>query len=196
MSKINKEQKRKLKKQLRKLQKSFCKINTILSQDCGGVYIEVNKKFDRMYPFDKSFDEMTLEVDEWIEDMYPSLKIIKGTAIYTGGGIYIVVGKLNDGNYIITDEQSIGIVADNPMEEDDDLSCDYHYSNINWIIERDLLINYKIENLLKAIKKFCKDLDNGKGDEYLIDEFKETDNYMPGELMTYVYESLKRSLKV
>ena len=191
-----KKQKKELKKQLRKLEKAFNNVNDILLDSRYEVYKEVKEKFDTNYPFNKSFDELTVDVNNWIDEMYCSLKIIKGTAIYTGGGIYIVVGKLNDGNYIIANEQSIGIVADNPMEEDDDLSCEYHYNNINWIIERDLLINYKIADLLKAIKKFCKDLDNGKGDEYLIDEFKETDNYMPGELMTYVYESLKRSLKV
>ena len=199
MSKINKEQKRKLKKQLRKLQKSFCKINTILSQDCGGVYIEVNKKFDRMYPFDKSFDEMTLEVDEWIEDMYPSLKIIKGTAIYTGGGIYIIVGKLNDGNYVNTDGCFWDVYSDNAKDKVDtsiyEEICDdmCNYEHPQWCDEHRISEHYRKKDILRAIKKFCKDLDNGKGDEYLVDEFKETGNYSSGELKRMIYDNLKES---
>lgn len=200
MSKINKEQKRKLKKQLRKLQKLFCKINTILSQDCGGVYIEVNKKFDRMYPFDKSFDEMTLEVDEWIEDMYPSLKIIKGTAIYTGGGIYIIIGKLNDGNIIISNNQGWDILNPNKTNNDDEYIA--RWDDVSWILDNmyvEIYEKYEVNNdyqdrdVLRAIKKFCKDLDNGKGDEYLVDEFKETGNYSSGELKRMIYDNLKES---
>ena len=112
-----KEQKKELKKELRKLQKSFCKINEILSEDCDGVYSEVNKKFDREYPFNKSFDEMTLEVDEWVEDMYPSLKIVKGTAIYTGGGFYSLIGKLNDGNYINATCEFWDVYNDNTFDK-------------------------------------------------------------------------------
>lgn len=200
MSKINKEQKRKLKKQLRKLQKSFCKINTILSQDCGGVYIEVNKKFDRMYPFDKSFDEMTLEVDEWIEDMYPSLKIIKGTAIYTGGGIYIIIGKLNDGNIIISSNQGWDILNPNKTNNDDEFIA--RWDDVSWILDNmyvEIYEKYEVNNdyqdrdVLRAIKKFCKDLDKGKGDLYLIDEFRGTGNYSSGELKRMIYDNLKEN---
>lgn len=191
-----KEQKKELKKELRKLRYSFCKINTILSQDCDGVYSEVNKKFDRMYPFDKSFDEITFEVDEWIEDMYPSLKIVKGTAIYTGGGIYNILGKLNDGKYIFANDQFITVIERLKNDEsnflmDKDNDYDYHYCNPNWLDERDKTNEYQISDLLRAIKKFCKDLDKGKGDLYLVDEFENTENYSPGELKRMVYDSLK-----
>ena len=66
-----KEQKKELKKELRKLQKSFCKINEILSEDCGGVYSEVNKKFTEVWTFKeatcKMMDRPLMQVLQWVD---------------------------------------------------------------------------------------------------------------------------------
>ena len=198
MSKINKKQKRELKKQLRKLQKTFNNINNILTDTQYNVYKEVKDEFDNKYPFDKSFDKLTIDVNNWVSNICNSIKIIKGTAIYTGGGIYIIVGKLNDGNYVNTDGCFWDVYNDNAMDKVDtsiyEEICDdmCNYEHPQWCNEHRISEHYRKKDILRAIKKFCKDLDNGKGDEYLIDEFKKTDNYMSGELMIYVYEHLKK----
>ena len=47
------------------------------------------------------------------------MNITRGTAIYSGGGIYLYYAELTNGNWIMGDDDWLIIVNENPLEDDD-----------------------------------------------------------------------------
>ena len=63
--------------------------------------------------------------------------IIKATAIYSGGNIYLYYAELNDGNWILGDGDFFTVVNTNPLKDEDtfDDSCFYEWQQEHLVKE-------------------------------------------------------------
>lgn len=109
-----------------------------------------------------------------------TLQITKGAAVYTGGGVYVILGKLSDGNYFVQStcfEPSIfnGEITEH-SESIDDLVC----FDSEWCENHDVTSHYSESVLDELSREFCKALDKDR--TLCIEEYKELQNYIPGEI--------------
>ena len=109
------------------------------------------------------------------------LKATHGTAIYTGGGIYICIGQLNDGTYFCGNlDYCCTFDADTRSEsEDGDLECLY----TDWCEKHMIASAANGSNhgeIIEMFKDFCKRLD--ACEEGLTDGYEHFSNYCPSEV--------------
>lgn len=103
------------------------------------------------------------------------MKFTKGTAIYTGGGVYICIGQTDTGLFfngcpdfcILTD-------IDTRTEDEDGLICCYEDKMEGHIIAD------TTEEVWRAFQDFCHRLD--EGEEGITEGYEEFSNYARGEV--------------
>lgn len=107
------------------------------------------------------------------------MKATHGTAIYTGGGIYNIIGELDNGLYFFGCWDYLAIYDADVRTYDesyDDLVC----YNPNWCDEHMLLFAFTEEEIEKALHDFCVRLDNEEPG--LTDGYEQFSNYCAGEV--------------
>lgn len=117
------------------------------------------------------------------------MRATHGTAIYTGGGFYICIGELDNGNYFVGGMDCIEIVNADPRIEIEDFDGwkSYGFDDIDWILEHEVEAteNGKESNgIIDMFKDFCKRIDNREPN--LTDGYEDFSNYCSGE----VYEMM------
>lgn len=111
-----------------------------------------------------------------------NLKAVHGTAIYTGGGIYVCIGQLNNGKYFCgsIDYCSVFDADTREINEDeDDLACFWP----DWCEKHEIAseeLNASHGEIIDMFKDFCKRLD--ANEEGLTDGYEEFSNYSSGEV--------------
>lgn len=89
------------------------------------------------------------------------MKVIKATAEYTGGGIYIYGGQLEDGRYFFTAddyEDYVMILDADPVNNEDACYCDWQEAHLVEELMDEAAMNLWKEILGKAIEA----LENGE----------------------------------
>lgn len=110
------------------------------------------------------------------------MKVVRGTAIYTGGGIYVTIGQMDNGMYFVGSEYGIEFFDEDTRscDENDDMCCFWQ----EWYDEHCIKDGYDPDDAQVAFIDFCKRLD--AKEEHLTDGYDEFSNYLPGE----IYEHL------
>lgn len=109
------------------------------------------------------------------------MKIVNGTAIYTGGGCYSVIGKLDNGLYFNGCNDWCAAFDEDTRtvdKETGDLAC---FDNA-WCEEHEVKVNQK--ELYKAFKDFCERLDSGEPGITM--GYEKFSNYSEGEVTNYI----------
>lgn len=107
------------------------------------------------------------------------MRAVHGTAIYTGGGIYNIIGKTDNGLWFFADNDYLAIVNTDIRETcEDGLACYYD----RWLEEHE--VDVSDEEKHKMLRDFCRRLDaDEKG---LTEGYEGVSNYMAGEVETYI----------
>ena len=105
------------------------------------------------------------------------MKAIHGTAIYTGGGCYSVIGELDNGLWFNGCMDFCEIIdADvRTKDENGDLACFYN----EWL-EKHVVNDYSPGEKWQMLKDFCIRLDNKESG--LTEGYDELSNYIAGEV--------------
>ena len=104
------------------------------------------------------------------------MKILKGTAIYTGGGFYTVIGKLDNGLFFCgcTDWAAVFDTDTRTEDENGGLCC----FDADWCELHE--VNADIKEIYQAFEDFCKRLDENEKD--ITAGFEKFSNYQTGEV--------------
>lgn len=105
------------------------------------------------------------------------MKALHGTAIYTGGGIYVLIGELDNGQFFFGDNWCCDIFDADTREigEDDFLNCCYPEWQEQHIVESDTA------EVLAMYKDFYTRLANGEPD--ITDGYEDYNNYIASEIL-------------
>lgn len=109
------------------------------------------------------------------------LKIKHGTAIYTGGGMYSVIGECDNGLYFNGNNDWFELIYADPREKD--YFGDLCVFDNEWMEEHVVKDFDKLE-IYKAFKDFCARLD--KNEPEITKGFEEFSNYAAGEVSDYI----------
>lgn len=104
------------------------------------------------------------------------MKITHGTALYTGGGFYSVVGEIDDGNYFVGNTDWCCVVDADPREKDEFGEWNFFYNE--WLEDHDVHADAK--EIYTMFKDFCERLDANEQD--ITKGWDELSNYIPGEV--------------
>ena len=110
------------------------------------------------------------------------MKATHGTAIYTGGGIYVVIGELDNGLWFCGNNDWCGIFDEDTRtydQENDDLACFWS----DWCDQHEVKDVNKKE-VYAMFEDFCKRLDNKE--DGITEGYEEFSNYAPGEVADYI----------
>lgn len=106
------------------------------------------------------------------------MRAVRGTAIYTGGGIYVTIGQMDNGMYFIGSEYGIEFF------DTDTRSCDENGDmcgfDMDWHNKHVISDGYDPEEAQAAFKDFCERLD--AKEEHLTDGYEEFSNFCHGEI--------------
>jgi hypothetical protein len=109
------------------------------------------------------------------------MKAMHGTAIYTGGGLYITIGQLDNGYYFFGYYESCDIFKEDTRaidEDNNELACLYP----EWYEEN--RIEWDQNEVDEMHKDFCRRLDSGEKD--LTAGYERFSNYVAGEVYDYM----------
>jgi len=103
-----------------------------------------------------------------------------GTAIYTGGGCYIVIGETDEsGLYFFGCTDFCELMRFDPRTEDENgLICQYYEEIEPYIVETDR------DETWKLFEDFCNRLDNKEPN--ITTGYKDFSNYLAGEVSDYI----------
>lgn len=106
------------------------------------------------------------------------MKIINGTAIYTGGGCYSIIGKIDNGLWFngCNDWCAIYDMDTRTKNEDGDFACFYY----EWCEEHERTLEFSYKEVIAMFKDFCMRLDNNE--EGITNGYEEFSNYIAGEV--------------
>lgn len=110
------------------------------------------------------------------------MKAIHGTAIYTGGGIYVVIGELDSGLWFCGNNDWCSIFDEDTRTYDndnDDLAC-----FLNEWCEAHEVKDVDKKEVYAMFKDFCERLDKKEPD--ITKGYEEFSNYAPGEVTDYI----------
>lgn len=107
------------------------------------------------------------------------MKIVNGTAIYTGGGCYSIIGRIDNGLWFNgwNDWCAIYDMDTRTKNEDGDLACFY---NDEWCEEHDKTSEFDYKEVVEMFKDFCIRLDNEE--DGITNGYEEFNNYIAGEV--------------
>ena len=111
------------------------------------------------------------------------MKVLHGTAIYTGGGFYTVLGEFDNGLWFFGGTEWFEVIdADcrTRDEKEDDLAAYYNEWLSKYVVEEYHTDKKKERAMFKAIEDFCRRLD--KGEKGLTEGYEELSNYSAGEV--------------
>lgn len=108
------------------------------------------------------------------------MKFTKGTAIYTGGGYYTIIGETDqEGVYFFGCTDFCELTTLDPREEDEDgLKIFYDEKVEPYLIESDP------DETWKLLEDFCNRLDNDE--PHITDGYESFSNYLKGEVSDYI----------
>ena len=110
------------------------------------------------------------------------MRATHGTAIYTGGGIYNVIGETDNGYWFFGGPDWCSIVDSDIREEDkennNDLVCYYN----DWLEKHEVKVN--VQEIYEMFEDFCRRLD--AKEPGITDGYEEYSNYIPGEVTDYI----------
>lgn len=106
------------------------------------------------------------------------MKIVKGTAIYTGGGCYSIIGKLDNGLWFNGCNEWCSVLSKDTrtLNKYEELAC---FCN-NWCEKYDVTSKFNYKELVEAFKDFCIRLDNNEPG--ITDGYENFSNYIVGEV--------------
>ena len=106
------------------------------------------------------------------------MKAIHGTAIYTGGGFYVVIGELDNGLYFHGNNDFLEILNDDPRQLDDagELVC----YDADWSEKHCADNTVDIKEAYAMFEDFCRRLDAGEAG--LTQGYEKFSNYLAGEV--------------
>lgn len=104
------------------------------------------------------------------------MKITHGTAMYTGGGFYSVIGEIDDGNYFVGNTDWCCVVDADPREKDE--FGEWNFFHIEWLEDHDVHVD--ANEIYPMFKDFCERLDAEELD--ITKGWDELSNYLPGEV--------------
>lgn len=110
------------------------------------------------------------------------MKIVKGTAIYTGGGCYSIIGQLDNGLWFngCNEWRSVLTRDTRTFNEDGELACFYN----DWCEKYDVTCKFNYKELVEAFKNFCNRLDNDE--PYITKGYESFSNYISGEVTKFI----------
>lgn len=108
------------------------------------------------------------------------MKITHGTAMYTGGGFYTVIGEVDDGNYFVGNMDWCVVVDTDPRDSDE--FGEWNFFHIEWLEDHD--IHADVNEIYPMFKDFCERLDAEEKD--ITKGWDEFSNYIPGEVMEMI----------
>lgn len=110
------------------------------------------------------------------------MRATHGTAIYTGGGIYNVIGETDNGYWFFGGPDWCTIVDSDIREEDkendDDLVCYYN----DWLEKHEVKVN--VQEIYEMFEDFCRRLD--AKEPGITDGYEKFSNYAAGEVTDYI----------
>lgn len=123
-----------------------------------------------------------IKLKEDISLLSKPMKITNGTAIYTGGGNYTIIGKINNGLWFNGCNEWCAIFDEDTRtkNEDGELMCIYN----EWCEKHDKTSEFNHKEIVEMFKDFCKRLDNNE--EGITKGYEEFSNYIPGEVTDYI----------
>ena len=107
------------------------------------------------------------------------MKALYGTAIYTGGGQYSVIGELDNGYWFCGCSDWCDIFNHDVREQhetEDDLGCFWN----DWCEKYDVTDQFNAKEIFDMFEDFCKRLD--AKEEGITNGYEEYSNYIPGEV--------------
>ena len=108
------------------------------------------------------------------------MKFTKGTAIYTGGGWYTIIGETNKkGVYFFGCTDFCELTSLDPRTEDEDGLLIFYNEKIE-----PYRIEYDPDKTWRLMEDFCKRLD--KEEPNITDGYEEFSNFCPGEVTEYI----------
>lgn len=110
------------------------------------------------------------------------MKATHGTAIYTGGGLYIVIGELDNGLWFYGNSDWCAVYDEDTRAydyENDGLACCW----TDWC-EKHEVKDVDLKEVYAMFEDFCKRLDNKE--EGITEGYEEFSNYAPGEVTDYI----------
>ena len=87
------------------------------------------------------------------------MKITKGTAIYTGGGFYTVIGETEDGHWFVGFNEFCAVINFDPRTKDEEMD-DLKIFYCDFTEEEGYVIPVDIKEKYEAYLDFCKRLEN------------------------------------
>ena len=107
------------------------------------------------------------------------MKALHGTAIYTGGGQYSVIGELDNGYWFAGDNWGCNIFSRDVREYDEENGDLAFYWN-PWCVLHDVTYMFDTKDIYEMYEDFCKRLD--AKEDGITDGYEEYSNYIPGEV--------------
>ena len=109
------------------------------------------------------------------------MRATHGTAIYTGGGIYNVIGETDNGYWFFGGPDWCTIVDSDIRERDEENDCLACYYN-NWLEKHE--VNVNAQEIYEMFEDFCRRLDAKESG--ITDGYEKYSNYAPGEVTDYI----------
>lgn len=108
------------------------------------------------------------------------MRATHGTAIYTGGGIYNVIGETDNGLWFMGGSDWCSLFDSDVTEEDEytDMVC---YNN-DWCEKHEVKVD--LQELYEMFEDFCRRLDNKEPG--ITDGYENHSNYAAGEICDYI----------
>ena len=104
------------------------------------------------------------------------MKITHGTAMYTGGGFYSVIGEVDDGNYFVGNTDWCVVIDTDPRCKDE--FGEWNFFHIEWLEDHNVH-DVDANEMFFMFKDFCERLDANEQD--ITKGWDKLSNYIPGE---------------
>ena len=110
------------------------------------------------------------------------MKALHGTAIYTGGGLYVVIGELDNGLWFYGNYDWCAVFDEDIRTYDEvnhGLACFWN----DWC-EKHIVNDVDVKEVYAMFKDFCERLDAKEPD--ITKGYEKFSNYLPGEVTEYI----------